>query len=241
MLELERLLQRQGFGTRKACAAMIIAGQVAVRGAGEDAFRVWSEPAAKVEPAGLHLRIGGEVWPVFRQVYIAMNKPPAHECSTRPSHHRSVLSLLPAHLRNRGVQCVGRLDQDTTGLLLLSDDGDFIHSIISPKKHLAKVYMATTKHPIDDHQLAALGAGVVLRDSPQAVRAISCRRLDAHRLELSIAEGRYHQVKRMVAAAGNRVEALHRVTIGSYSLPSSLAPGAWTWLGDAELASLQYV
>ena len=238
MLELDRLLQRQGLGTRKACGAMIAAGQVCVRVAGDDAFRACVDPRSRFATDGLSFTVDGEPWQYRERVYIALNKPAGYECSTQPLHHRSVFSLLPLPLINRGVQCVGRLDQDTTGLLLLSDDGDFIHALTSPKKHVSKVYEATTKHPLDDEQLAALAAGVVLRDAPAPVFALDCRRLERNRLQLTIAEGRYHQVKRMVAAAGNRVEALHRVTIGGYDLPASLAPGCWAWLEEDDLAQL---
>ncbi len=239
MLELDRLLQRQGFGTRKACGALIAAGQVSVRVAGEDAFRLCTEPSARFAPADFSFRIDGETWQFRERVYLALNKPAGYECSAQPQHYPSVLSLLPRPLMQRGVQCVGRLDQDTTGLLLLSDDGDFIHALTSPKKHVPKVYEAFTKHPLDDSQLAALAAGVVLRDAPEPVRALDCRRIGEKCLRLTIAEGRYHQVKRMVAAAGNRVESLHRVTIGAYDLPASLAPGKWLWLGEGELARLR--
>ncbi len=239
MLALDRLLQRQGFGTRKACAARIAAGQVSVRVAGDDVYRPCTDPDACFAPDGLHFRVDGEPWQFRERVYIALNKPAGYECSARPQHYPSVLSLLPVPLRQRGVQCVGRLDQDTTGLLLLSDDGDFIHALTSPKKHVPKVYEAITKHELDESQLAALASGVLLRDAPTPVRALDCRRLDARRLQLTIAEGRYHQVKRMVAAAGNRVEALHRVTIGAYDLPAALEAGRWTWLGEGELARLR--
>ncbi len=239
MLELDRLLQRQGFGTRKACAALIASGQVCVRAAGDDALRVCTDPAESVATDGFSFTVDGEPWQYRERVYIALNKPAGYECSAQPMHHHSVFSLLPLPMINRGVQCVGRLDQDTTGLLLLSDDGDFIHALTSPKKHVSKVYEATTKHPLDDEQLAALAAGVVLRDAPAPVFALDCRRLERNRLQLTIAEGRYHQVKRMVAAAGNRVEALHRVTIGGYDLPASLAQGCWAWLEEGDLAQLR--
>ena len=238
MLELDRLLQRQGFGTRKACGAMIAAGQVSVRGAGDDVFCVCTDPRARFVTESFSFTVDGVPWQYRERVYIALNKPAGYECSSQPMHHRSVFSLLPLPMINRGVQCVGRLDQDTTGLLLLSDDGDFIHALTSPKKHVPKVYEATTKHPLDDEQLAALAAGVVLRDAPEQVFALDCKRLERNLLQLTIAEGKYHQVKRMVAAAGNRVEALHRVTIGGYDLPANLAAGSWIWLEDSDLARL---
>ncbi|MCB2041927.1 MAG: pseudouridine synthase, partial [Rhodoferax sp.] len=138
----------------------------------------------------------------------------------------------------QGVQAVGRLDQDTTGLLLLTDDGNFIHRMSSPRHHVPKVYEVTLKHALDDTQLQRLRDGVVLDDSPRPVRAADCEATDTHRLSLTLTEGKYHQVKRMLAAVGNRVEALHRSRIGQLCLPPDLAPGQWRWLGARELAQI---
>ena len=239
MLELDRILQSQGFGTHRACVALIAAGKVAVKVAGDSVYKVCEQSREKFPTEGLIFSVEGVPWQFREYAYIALNKPPGYECSQQPKHHKSVLSLLPWQIRNRGVQCVGRLDQDTTGLLLLSDDGNFIHTFTSPKKHVAKIYQATTKHPLDEVQLLALRGGVVLHDAPQPVAALGCQRLGENLLELTIGEGKYHQVKRMVAAAGNRVEALHRVTIGGYTLPASLEPGTWNWLEGVELAQLR--
>ncbi|MFZ4481846.1 MAG: pseudouridine synthase, partial [Rhodoferax sp.] len=138
----------------------------------------------------------------------------------------------------QGVQAVGRLDQDTTGLLLLTDDGKFIHRMSSPRHHVPKVYEVTVKHPLDDQQVNKLLAGVVLDDDPRPVKAAAAQALASHHLRLTLTEGKYHQVKRMVAAVGNRVEALHRSQIGGLRLPDELAPGCWRWLGAADLASI---
>jgi 16S rRNA pseudouridine516 synthase len=111
------------------------------------------------------------------------------------------------------VQAVGRLDQDTTGLLLLSDDGKFIHRMSSPKHHVPKVYEVLAKHPVDDKQVAKLLAGVVLDDDPKPVRAAACEKTGENRLSLTLTEGKYHQVKRMIAAVGNRVEEVGACTV----------------------------
>jgi 16S rRNA pseudouridine516 synthase len=140
------------------------------------------------------------------------------------------MSLLPAPLRVRGVQPVGRLDEDTTGLLLLTDDGALIHRLTSPKHHVPKVYEVGCKHEVEPKQVAALLAGVVLDDDPAPVRAAACEAVGTHGLVLTLTEGKYHQVKRMVAAAGNRVETLHRSRFGALELPADLAPGQWRWL-----------
>jgi 16S rRNA pseudouridine516 synthase len=137
-----------------------------------------------------------------------------------------------------GVQAIGRLDADTTGLLLLSDDGTFIHRMSSPKHHVPKVYDIRAKHPVTEAQAARLVEGVVLDDDPKPVRAAACEVTGECELRLTITEGKYHQVKRMIAAAGNRVEGLHRSRIGALELPSDLAPGDWRWLGEPELALL---
>jgi 16S rRNA pseudouridine516 synthase len=145
------------------------------------------------------------------------------------------MSLLPAPLRTRGLQPVGRLDEDTTGLLLLTDDGTLIHRLTSPKKHMPKVYEVTARHPVDERQLQALRTGVVLDDDPAPVAALDVQATGEHTLRMTLTEGRYHQVKRMVAAVGNRVDALHRSAIGAYTLPTDLAPGQWCWLAPAAL------
>jgi len=146
---------------------------------------------------------------------------------------------LPAQFATRGVQCVGRLDQDTTGLLLLSDDGQFVHAYTSPKRKVPKVYLATTRHPLDDAQLAALREGVLLHGEAKPIAAVAAHARGDHALELTVLEGKYHQVKRMVAAAGNRVEALHRERIGGLALPALLAEGAWQWLDESDLGALR--
>ncbi len=197
------------------------------------------------EAEGLRFRVQGVDWPYQRQAYVLLNKPAGTECSQKPSTYPSIYTLLPSPLRLRpqkgalqGVQAVGRLDQDTTGLLLLSDDGQFIHRMTSPKKHVPKVYEVTTKHPLDETQVSRLLAGVVLDDDPRPVRAAACEAISSHHLRLTLTEGKYHQVKRMLAAVSNRVEGLHRSQQGGFALPADLLPGQWRWLSPEDLAQL---
>ena len=131
------------------------------------------------------------------------------------------------------------MDQDTTGMLLLTDDGKFIHKMSSPKHHVPKVYEVTVKHALDEQQVNKLLAGVVLDDDPAPVRAAACEAVGPHHLRLTLTEGKYHQVKRMVAAVGNRVEGLGRSQIGGMALPADLAPGQWRWLSADELRAVQ--
>ncbi|MCL2871474.1 MAG: 16S rRNA pseudouridine(516) synthase [Betaproteobacteria bacterium] len=237
-MQLDRLLQSQGFGSRKACRQLIEAGDVSINGEPR------CDPQAEFNPAGLTFEIDGEIWTYAEYVYLAMHKPANFECTRQPQHHRSVYTLLPEPLIRRGVQSVGRLDADTTGLLLFSDDGRFIHAMASPKRHIVKHYRVTLKHALDETLPKKLLAGVLLADETESLSALSAQPLDSHTLMLSIDQGKYHQVKRMIAAAGNRVEALHRAGFGALSLGDgllpALAPGDCCYLNETHLALLGY-
>lgn len=241
MLTLEDVLFSQGFGTRRICRGLVQQGRVAV---GEPPVPC-HDPDARFEPQGLCFTVEGQPWVWHERAYLMLHKPAGYECSQRPSAHPSVYTLLPAPLRQRGggaaagVQAVGRLDQDTTGLLLLSDDGAFIHRMTSPRHHVPKVYEATLRHPLDAKACQRLLDGVVLDDDPKPVRASAAERVDDHHLRLVLSEGKYHQVKRMVAAVGNRVEALHRSAFGALRLPEDMAPGQWRWLTAVEVQALR--
>ncbi|AUN96275.1 16S rRNA pseudouridine(516) synthase [Pseudazoarcus pumilus] len=232
-MKIERLLQSQGFGTRRECRAMLRAGLVEIDGQTVD------DPFAEVDAQGLNFVVDGEHWQYRERACLMLHKPLGYECSRDSRHHRSVFELLPPQLAGRGVQPVGRLDVDTTGLLLLSDDGTFIHAWSSGKRRIPKRYEVVTRHPVDDAMVATLLDGVLLRDERAPLRAAACERRSECALEMVVTEGKYHQVRRMVAAAGNRVEALHRSAIGGLELPADLPVGEWRWLGDADLQQLQ--
>jgi len=238
-MRLEDILFSQGFGTRRVCAGLIQQGHVTVQG------QVQTDAGEFYAPEGLEFTVQGTAWTFHEKAYVLLNKPAGTECSQKPSTWPSIYTLLPAPLRQRpqkaavqGVQAVGRLDQDTTGLLLLTDDGAFIHRMSSPKHHVPKVYEVTTKHPVTDEMVQRLLAGVVLDDDPKPVKAAACEAVSALHLKLTLTEGKYHQVKRMVAAVGNRVEGLHRSQIGGLVL-GDLAPGQWRFLTAEDLALLK--
>ena len=250
-MQLQDILYSQGFGTRRVCAGMIQQGLVEVYGSSEPRSPVkQTESATEYVADELRFRVRGVDWIYCEKAYLMLHKPAGTECSQKPSTWPSIYTLLPSPLRLRpqksavqGVQAVGRLDQDTTGLLLLSDDGQFIHRMSSPKKNLPKVYEITAKHALDDVQVNRLLEGVVLDDSPKPVRAAACEIVDADgarpQLRLTLTEGKYHQVKRMLAAVGNRVEGLHRSRIGALELPGDLLPGQWRWLCEDDLKKLK--
>ena len=243
-MQLQDVLYSQGFGTRRVCAGLIQQGLVQIHGeAPGGELQTVTDAAFDVTPQGLRVRVQGVDWPYHEKAYLMLHKPSGTECSQKPSTYPSIYTLLPSPLRMRpqkaavqGVQAVGRLDQDTTGLLLLTDDGKFIHRMSSPRHHVPKVYEVTVKHALDDDQVARLLHGVVLDDDPKPVRAAACVANDAYHLSLTLTAGKYHQVKRMLAAVGNRVEGLHRSRIGALTLPADLLPGQWRWLGADDLA-----
>jgi 16S rRNA pseudouridine516 synthase len=233
-MQLERLLQKHGFGTRKGCRGLIRDERVAVNGT------ICDDPFADIPTADLVFSVDGVDWPYAEFASLMLNKPAGYECSRKPQHHPSVLELLPRPLRERDVQPIGRLDEDTTGLLLITDDGQLNHQLSSARRKVPKIYLATTKHPLDQAQIDQLLAGVLLNDEPEPIAAAGAEIVGDHLLRLTVTEGKYHQVKRMVAAVGNRVEALHREAVGQLSLPDDLPPGEWRWLTPADLEKLGY-
>lgn len=232
-LTLDRILQAQGFGARKWCRELIADGEVRIAGEIVDDYR------KEFETTALVFSVYDDEWLYREHVYIALNKPADYECSRKPSHHPGVLSLLPEQFSHRDVQPVGRLDHDTTGLLLMSDDGAFIHAQSSPKSHIPKVYVATTHEPVTDELVNKLLNGVKLNDEPAPLAALVCNKLDEHQLEIVLEQGKYHQVKRMLAAAGNHCTALNRSQIGQLKLDAlDLEQGEWCYLSAEQMALL---
>jgi 16S rRNA pseudouridine516 synthase len=223
-MRLAQVLFSQGFGTRRECAALIGNGLVGLSG------RIADDPDEELGTDGLVFSVRGHEWAFHDKALLMLNKPAGYECSRKPRHHPSVLSLLPAPLRTRNVQPIGRLDEDTTGLLLLSDDGALIHKLSSPRWHVPKLYAVQCAEPLSAQQIDELRSGVLLRDEAQPVRALACEVVGTTHLRLTLGEGKYHQVTRMLAAVGNRVLALQRVQFGALQLPADLAPGDWRWV-----------
>jgi 16S rRNA pseudouridine516 synthase len=232
-MQLQDILYSQGFGTRRICAGLVQQGYVQIdQGQGlvtcDDATHDVSEQE------GMPFSVQGVLWPYHAKAYVLLHKPAGYECSHKPSAWPSLYTLLPAPLRQRpqksavqGVQAVGRLDQDTTGMLVLTDDGPLIHRMSSPRHHVPKVYEVSTAEPISDKQVLRLLEGVVLDDSLKPVKAAACLAVSQKHMRLTLTEGKYHQVKRMLIAVGNSVAGLHRSQIGAMELPQDLAPGQW--------------
>jgi len=237
---LSQILFAQGFGERRVCDGLVLKGLVKVNG------EVVDDPDAVFPEDRLVLDVDGLPWVTHVKALVMLHKPAGYECSLKPGAWPGVHNLLPVPLRRRGLQPVGRLDQDTTGLLLLTDDGPLLHKLTSPKKNVPKVYEVSCKHPVTQAMCDKLLKGVVLDDDPEPVAAHAAERIlppaeqgaapeaDAEtlHLRLTLLQGKYHQVKRMVAAVGNRVEGLHRSSIGRLALPEDLPVGQWCWVED---------
>lgn len=227
---LEKMLQSQGFGSRKYCQQIIKSGAVQIHN------EVVTEAKTKLDLNELEFSVYGKHYQYREKIYIALNKPAGYECSHQATHHFGVFELFDDVLMNRGLQCVGRLDQDTTGLLLLTDDGQFLQALTHPKKHVPKVYRMLTADAVTDEQLQLLEQGVELRNELGIFAATDVKRLSEFEMQMAIHQGVYHQVKRMLAAVGNKVEKLHRQQIGQLAL-ADLEEGQWMYLNAEQIVA----
>lgn len=219
-----KLLQSQGLGSRAKCEFIFENSEIICNGAPFD-------PETDEFKMGDVLQIDGEVIKTAPFVYLMMNKPVGFEISHKPSMHQSVFTLLPTRMMNRKVQAAGRLDNDTSGALIFSDDGQFIHRLISGKKgkkyEIEKIYVIETADPVTDRQISSLLSGVALHDEPELISASQAWLREDGKLVMGINTGKYHQVRRMIAAAGNHVTGLHRQSVGPYTLPEDLPEGSY--------------
>ena len=230
-MKLVKVVANLGYGSRKEVARMFREGRV-TDAAGEVLY-------ADDAPAHADVRIDGEPLDPPQGLVLMLHKPVGYTCSTRDPG-RIVYDLLPPRFRHRSplLSTVGRLDRDTSGLLLLTDDGALLHRITAPKAKLAKRYEATLDSDLRGDEAALFASGTLQLesdDTPLAPAQLDVR--DARHATLVLTEGRYHQVRRMFAAAGNHVAALHRSQVGGLAL-GDLAPGQWRPLADADLFAL---
>ena len=234
-MSLERLDKRlasTGRWSRREVKELIRQGRVLVDGvpAARPEDKVGEESAVLVD---------GRAVDCSPFVYLMLYKPAGLLSATEDPRQKTVLDLLPRHLRRRGLFPVGRLDKDTTGLLLLTDDGALAHDLLSPKKHVDKVYWARVDGRVDEEDRAALAAGLVLGDGLRCLPARLDPLGDGSECRITLREGKYHQVKRMLAARGKPVLELKRLSMGSLRLDEALAPGQWRELTAFELAQLK--
>ncbi len=230
-MKLVRLIGNLGYGSRKDIAAMFREGRI-TDAAGEVLY-------ADDKVAHTDIRLDGEPLDAPQGLLLMLHKPVGYTCSTK-DQGRIVYDLLPPRWRLRSplLSTVGRLDRDTSGLLLMTDDGALLHRVSSPKSNLAKVYRATLANPLRGDEAATFASGTLMLESEQTpLLPADMQALDAQSARLTLTEGRYHQVRRMFAAVGNHVQALHRERIGGLSL-RDLPAGAWRVLDARDLEQL---
>ena len=237
MARLDRLLANLGYGSRREVTDLVARKQVLLDGV------VVKDSGLKIAIAAdlpARLSVSGQPLDPPAPLTLLMHKPLDVVCSHREPG-QSVYELLPHRWRARepALASIGRLDKDTTGLLLITDDGPFLHRVISPRSHVAKRYVATLARPLTGDEADTFAAGTLMLEGEKDPLAPAVLEpLGPTVARLTITEGRYHQVRRMFAAVGNHVAALHRDRIGCLELPADLAPGAWRILSQDEQAAI---
>lgn len=230
-MRLDRLLSELGVAARSELRSIIRSGRVSVDGAAVTA------PQKRVDPGTQHICLDGEAL-LYRQYrYFMMDKPAGVLSVTEDRKQQTVLDLLPPALRRLGLFPVGRLDKDTSGLLLLTNDGDFAHRVISPKSGVEKRYRAEVEGIPDEEDVRAFRAGIILGDGTQCLPA-QLEITGGSVCFVTVMEGKYHQVKRMLAARGKPVRALRRLSVGALTMPESLAAGEFYELEEADLCKV---
>ncbi|GKV69530.1 pseudouridine synthase [Sporosarcina sp. NCCP-2716] len=233
-MRLDKLLGNNGFGTRKEVKQLIRKGTVKVNGTLE------KDPGAHIDPAADEVTLLGE--PVIHQefIYLMMNKPQGVISATEDSRERTVIDLLTEEEQRFEPFPVGRLDKDTEGLLVLTNDGKLAHELLSPKKDVPKTYYAVIDQEVTESDVSAFAEGVILDDGfetkPGILRILAAG--DQSEIELTITEGKFHQVKRMFEAVGKNVVFLKRISMGTLRLDAGLAPGAFRELTEEEVTGL---
>ena len=229
MERLDKILASQGAGTRSEVRKMIWAGRVTVDG------EICRSIDRRLEPSEHEIAVGGEVLCYRKYLYIMMNKPEGAISASNDSHVQTVVDLLPPSLRRKGLFPVGRLDKDTTGLLIITDDGAFSHSVTSPGKKVFKTYRATLDGALTEENIQYLSEGALIDGGEQCLPA-QVAVLDGENFiyEIKIREGKYHQIKRMAQSVGRRVVALERTAVGALTLDPALDRGEARELTERE-------
>ena len=234
-MKLLKLIANLGYGSRKQVTALFREGRIT----DADGEVLYTDDELGVHATHDTIRVDGEPLDPPQGLLLMLHKPAGYVCSTKDKG-RLIYDLLPPRFRLRDpvLSSVGRLDRETSGLLLMTDDGALLHRIISPKSELPKVYEATLANPLRGDEVALFASGTLMLESEQTpLLPAELEVLEPQRARLTLHEGRYHQVRRMFAAVGNHVEALHRVSVGGTTL-GDLPSGEWRALDDADRVKL---
>ncbi len=231
---LDKMIASQGKYSRSDVKRLARNGEITVNG------KAVSDCGIKVDPEKDSISVCGEVFGYSRFVYIMLNKPEGVVSASRSPGEKTVVDLVPEELYRDGLFPAGRLDKDTTGFVLITDDGAFAHEILSPKKHIEKTYIAVLDRPIGEAELEKFRSGITLADGYECLPAgIKVMSDDGLTVEIKLREGKYHQIKRMAAACGSHVNKLHRVSMGGLELDRRLKPGECRLIEDEELIKIK--
>lgn len=231
---IDKLISSQSMATRSEVVKLIKGGRVTVNGAAVKSGSAKADPSADV------ITINGERFVYKEHVYFMMNKPYGVVSASRDPKEKTVIDLLPKAVLREGLFPAGRLDKDTTGFVLITDDGDFAHNILSPKRHIDKTYIAVTDAAVSDAHIDEIRRGMILGEEqfmPADIRLVSNK--ENFTYEIVLHEGRYHQIKRMIAASGVQLLSLNRIKMGDLPLDPSLTFGESRELSDDELKKIQ--
>lgn len=231
MDRIDKIIASQGLYSRSAVKYLVSRKRVAIDG------EVVRSSSQKVDPEKNVITIDGKPLTVKNQIYLMLYKPKGYVSATEDKEHQTVLALVPSEFKGRDLFPAGRLDKDTTGLMIITDDGVLAHNILSPRKHVQKVYGVELDIPVTEEMQKGFAAGVELNDGlcKEASLIITGERT----AEVTLREGRYHQIKRMFGCYGAKVVELHRIAMGDLYLPDDLAEGECRELTEEELKKLQ--
>lgn len=231
MERIDKIIASQGQYSRKEVKALIAKRRIAVDG------RIVSSSSEKADPMTMLLTVDGKPLEFKRNLYLVLNKPKGYVSATEDREHPTVLELVPQEYRGRDLFPAGRLDRDTTGLMIITDDGVLAHNILAPKKHVPKRYHVELDIPVTEEMRLGFSEGVILNDG--VCKAADLIKTGEKTAEVTLREGRYHQIKRMFGCFGAEVVELKRLGMGRLTLPEDLAEGECREMSEEELALLQ--
>jgi len=233
MERLDKVISNQTGYSRKEIKELIRKKRVTVNG------EIAAKPELKVDPSADRIALDGQEISVQKFVYLMLNKPKGYISATEDRSAQTVLDLVPEEYLHRNLFPAGRLDKDTTGLMLITDDGDFAHNILAPKKHISKTYNVTIDTPMTEDMVTGFQEGVKLNDG--VCKASSLTITGEHTGIVVLTEGRYHQIKRMFGCYGAKVTQLQRIAMGNLQLPADLEPGQTREFTEEELNLIRQI
>lgn len=232
-MRIDKLLSELGIMTRREAAKAARSGGITIDGT------VVKDASSHVDPQKSSITLYGREIEYTKYTYVMLNKPEGYVSATDDKSLPYVTELLPEELRRRELFPVGRLDRDTVGLMILTNNGQLAHSLLSPKHHVKKEYYFTAAEPLREGVEEIFKRGVILADGYECKSAELYLSEDRREGRILLTEGKYHQIKRMVASQDNRVTSLERISFGGIDLDRSLARGQWRYLTDDEISLLE--